>query len=155
MNTGILLLGIILTSYLARYNKLQSVRYDQLLVNTKNETIINKRILVLGNDLHLYSKNSLATSFFNWPLSKEVFEHPEYYENIIEVYRDIKNDPPQYIIDNNQTMESFFSKSTVNITKELQKAIQALNFDQTQKIYWNQNECIFLENFFRSPSEER
>jgi len=41
------------------------------------------------------------------------------------------------------------------ISEEVQKAIQAIDFDQAYKTYWEQNECIFLEQFIRQDVVER
>jgi hypothetical protein len=111
MNAWILLIGTVLVSYMARYNKLDSINYS-LLISPKAEssTLKGKKILVLDNDLSLYRNNTLATPFLNWNLSKEILQQPDYYDNVIFVYESFKNDPPQVILDKNNVMPEFFNR---------------------------------------------
>ena len=37
--------------------------------------------------------------------------------------------------------------STVAFSEEIQRAIQALDFNRTRHVYWDQDECIFIESF--------
>jgi hypothetical protein len=110
MNAWILIIGIVGTSYLARYDKLDSVNYNQLRVVNKNTEIKGKKILMLDHDISIYSANTLATPFFNWNLSRLTFEHPDYYENIISVHQAFKADPPEVIIDKHQVMPEFMER---------------------------------------------
>jgi hypothetical protein len=97
-------------SYLARYNKIGGVDYSKLIVpeQKNNPPIINKKILVLENDLSYFQKNKLATPYLNWRLSEDVFRNPGYYENTIEVYQALKNYPPDLIVDKENLMKPFF-----------------------------------------------
>ncbi|MFZ6012827.1 MAG: hypothetical protein ACOYXT_20950 [Bacteroidota bacterium] len=110
INLWLFLLGVVTTSYLARYGKLESINYERMFVKTENQAISNKKILVLENDLSLYAENSLATKFLNWDLSRDIFEHPEYYDNITEVYEAFRKDMPQVIVDPNHVMDAFWEK---------------------------------------------
>lgn len=40
---------------------------------------------------------------------------------------------------------------TIPLAEEVPRAIQALDFDQTHRTYWEQSECVFLERFL--PAE--
>jgi hypothetical protein len=124
VNAAILFFGIISVCYLSRYNKIASVRYDNLLVSQNDNTIKNKRILVLKNDLSMYRNNELASPYLNWRLSEDIFRHPEYYESVTEVYHHFKADPPQVIVDPENLMQGF-----MNVIPEL-KAMYARQGDR-------------------------
>lgn len=113
LNTWILFVGIIAMSYLARYGYLNAVTYDQLVVKTSAEKRIsesNKRILVLGADKSNYLNNKLATPFLNWELSREIFEGPEYYENVISVSAAFMNDSPELVLDPDGYLKPFLAR---------------------------------------------
>jgi len=111
MNTIILLVGIVTMSYLARYNKLGSVDYHNLIVQAvSGDAAKNKKILVLGDEIGYYLNNKAATSFINWEESKGVFEHPEYYESVTAVYSEFKRDMPEQIVDKEDLMKPFFDR---------------------------------------------
>lgn len=109
MNLWILLTGIILMSYLSRYNKLDSVKYEDLLI-TETHTLKNKKLLVLERDISWYGNNALATPYLNWRLSEDIFTQPEFYEHVTEVYHAFKTDPPEVIIDRKNLMKPFFDR---------------------------------------------
>lgn len=111
INIWVLFLGTVLISYLARYQKITSVDYSKLLVSSVIPAPSgNKRILVLKNDLNLYHGKSLATPYLNWRLSEDIFRHPEYYENVTEVYHHFKADAPQEVVDPENLMAPFFQR---------------------------------------------
>lgn len=110
MNLWIFLLSVISIGYLARYNKLTSVNYSTLTVPPPNKRIVNKRLLILENDLAYFQENKLATPYLNWRLSESVFRNPEYYENLTEVYHALHSDPPQIIIDKENLMKPFLER---------------------------------------------
>lgn len=111
MNIWLFLFGIVTVSYLARYDKIASIKYDNLLLKeSKMPKVSNKKILVLDDDITVFRENTLATPFLNWRLSRDIFENPDYYENVIMVYDALKNDPPQIIIDQNDLMKKFFER---------------------------------------------
>ena len=111
MNFWILLLGIITMGYLARYNKLGAVNYNTLLVREpKNQAMVNKRIMVLENDVTWFLRNKLSSPYLNWRLSQNVFRNPDYYENVTEVYHTMKNDPPEAIVDPENLFKPFLDR---------------------------------------------
>ena len=105
-----LLCGVVSVSYMAYFNKLSSVDYQTLYVKKNNSGIVNKKVLVLGNDFDIYQNNTLATPFLDWDLSREILEHPDYYENVIEVYNVFKTDPPEVIYDKDKLIKKFFDR---------------------------------------------
>ena len=69
-----------------------------------DKQVVDKKIMILGNDLSLYQKNKLAGYFLDWELSRKYFSQPDYYQNIILINRSIANDPPDVIIDESDLM---------------------------------------------------
>jgi hypothetical protein len=101
INIWVLLLGIVAINYLSRYGKIQGVSYASLVVPESQQyaSFKGKKILVLDDDLAAYKHTTPAPAFLNWKLSKEIFEQPGYYENVVRVYRAFKKDPADIIID--------------------------------------------------------
>lgn len=110
LNSWILFLGIIGIAYLGRFGQITAINYDRLWVKREASDIRNKRLLVLENTPDLYYHNSLATPFLKWEVSQQIFRHPEYYHHVGKVYRALKNDPPDIIIDRNNLLEDFFDR---------------------------------------------
>ena len=106
----IFLLSVIAISTASRLNKIKSVDYAGLYVkDSKYESFIKgKRVLMLGDDPGIYKDNGAASYFLNWDLSKEIFEQPDYYENVILVQNSFEKDMPDIIIDERDRMEKFF-----------------------------------------------
>ncbi|HYC83762.1 MAG TPA: DUF6427 family protein [Chryseosolibacter sp.] len=111
MNTFLLLVGIVSISYFARYGKLGGVDYSRLFVTAPAEAAVRgKKILVLGDEVGYYLQNTPATPFVNWRQSRVVFENPDYYESVTEVYEAFQNDPPDHIIDKQNLMKPFLER---------------------------------------------
>lgn len=106
----ILLSGTVTVSYMARYGGISNVDYTDLFVSDTEFPVKNKRVLVLDSGWEVYKNNALASPFFNWSLAKDIFSHPEYYENLISVYDGILNDPPDIIRDKNDLLKPFLEK---------------------------------------------
>ncbi len=106
----ILLVTTVCISYLARYSAIDAVDYNRLMVNDEKLKVAGQRILVLDNDLNAYKHHDLASPFFNWELSKEIFSAPEYYENVIQVYRGLTLDPPDVIRDREDKLKPFLDR---------------------------------------------
>lgn len=110
MNLWVLFLGIVAVAYLARYNKIPYIHYQQLTIQAPALSIKNKRILVLDHQPNLFVSNKLAGSFYEWDVCHSIFEQPDYYENVLLVSRGLQHDLPEVIIDPQNLMEKFFSK---------------------------------------------
>jgi hypothetical protein len=112
MNTLIMLIGIVAISYLARYDKLKAVDYSRLTVEevTSAPAPKNKRLLVLSGEIAYYIGNKPATPYLNWRIAREIFEHPEYYESVTEVYKSFKKDLPDQVIDKNDLLKPFLER---------------------------------------------
>jgi hypothetical protein len=110
LNSWILLVGIVGVAYLGRFEKIKSIDYSSLWVKNQSDKIQGKRILVLENSLPLYYDNALATPFLNWKLSQEIFRHPDYYENVTQVYHSFRTDPPDLVLDKENLLEDFLDR---------------------------------------------
>jgi hypothetical protein len=112
LNLWILLIGVVSMSYLARYNNLGGVDYSKLTVMQPDNSfpVSNKRLLVLGGDANLYLNNKPATPYLNWKISKEIFQNPDYYESVTDVYHSFTNDPPDVILDKDNLMKPFMER---------------------------------------------
>ena len=75
---------------------LQSLRVKPALLPTN---IVQKKILVIGNDAGEYKDNQLATPYLNWNLAKYDLQNLDYYDSVISVLGHFNADPPEYIID--------------------------------------------------------
>lgn len=88
------------------------IDYSKLVVtpskwDTKTE---GKRVLILSSNPNPLRNSRLATPFLSWKLSRSVFQNPEYYKNIVLVYKYFKKDPPDFIIDPHGLMGPIFEK---------------------------------------------
>lgn len=61
--------------------------------------------MVLGSNIHVYKNAGLATPFFNWNLSREIFTSPEYYDNVVRINGALQNDTPDIIIDEERVLD--------------------------------------------------
>lgn len=110
MNTWVLIIGIVTVAYLARYNKIERIQYQNLVVKEAPQQVKGKRILVLDSQPELFLNNQLATSFYDWDMCQSVFEQPDYYAHILMVHRSFKNDLPEIIIDPKNLMKGFLER---------------------------------------------
>jgi hypothetical protein len=110
INLLILVIAIVTVAYLARYNKIDRIRYEGLVVKQESAPINQKRILVLDHQPALFVDNKLATPFYDWDMSRTIFEQPNYYDHMLMVYRSLEEDLPEVIIDPKNLMEDFFSR---------------------------------------------
>lgn len=135
MNTWILLIGMVVVNNLSRYGKIKAVSYANLVVQESRTTekVRDKKILVLADDLAAYHHNVPAPSFLTWKLSKEIFEQPEYYENVIRVQRAFKKDPPDIIFDPKNLMRDYMAR-----IPELQKQYRLVAAGEYHRILQKQ-----------------
>jgi len=107
----VFVLGLSAVSLLARYGKLENVRYASLFHATQSLSLMpEQKILILGEDKSFYLTNRPATGFLNWELSKEIFEQPEYFEHDIIILKAFRKDMPQLIVDKNDLMKNVFKR---------------------------------------------
>ncbi|MEQ1584264.1 MAG: hypothetical protein ABL895_00170 [Cyclobacteriaceae bacterium] len=98
--------GILITSYLARYQKIGVIDYNNLFPakSAYSNQIKGKRVLVLGTDWGLYESNQMASHFYDWQLAEQVFTKPDYFENVVKVDQSFIQDSPEIIVDKSNLM---------------------------------------------------
>jgi hypothetical protein len=110
MNALILVSGIVVLAYLTRYQKIPQINFQDLMVHESTLPVQNKKILVLADDQSVFLKNSLGSPFYDWDLTSVVFNHPDYYENLLLVHRAFEKEKPEVIIDPQNLMAGFFKR---------------------------------------------
>ncbi len=110
----ILLIGIGLSGYLSCFptGRLKNyVSYQEMMVKKPQDfDIINKKILVLGDNLSYYLGNQLATPYLNWQLSQVHFANLAYYSGMIAVYENLQKNMPEVIVDEAGLATQIFGK---------------------------------------------
>ena len=107
----VFLLGILVVSTMARYDKIVQIDYGGLQVSTnESSSVKEKKIVVLADDVSWYVNNALATPFLDWGLSEPRFSNLDYYENVIFINEGFRKDPPDIIIDPEQYMRAVFER---------------------------------------------
>jgi hypothetical protein len=109
ISVWVLLLTTVCISYFARYEAI-GVDYSKLMVKEDKAIEGVQRTLALDNEISIYKNHSLASPFFNWDLSMEIFSTPDYYESVIKVYQGIINDPPDVIRDREDKLKPFLDR---------------------------------------------
>lgn len=106
------ILGITLSSYLARYERIRLIDYSHLFPKESNfaDRIKGKRVLVLGSDWALLKTNHFASYFFDWRLSEQIFTNTDEFENVVLIDQSFAADAPEIIIDKNNLMENVLSR---------------------------------------------
>lgn len=101
------LIGIMSLNLLARKGYVKGVDYSLMSPAPSRyaPTVSDKRVTALTDDPGIYLRNSIAGSFPDWSLAHEIFEHPDYYENVLIIHDAFKNDLPDLILDPNDLMK--------------------------------------------------
>jgi 4-amino-4-deoxy-L-arabinose transferase-like glycosyltransferase len=110
MTVWVLLLGVVGTSYLSRYQKLKAVDYSGLLIGSSSVSFSDKHVLVLEDNPAAFLNNTSSPAFLDWHLSKKIFDEPHVYENVLLVNRLFEKDPPEIILDPENRMEGFLDR---------------------------------------------
>lgn len=87
-----------------------------------NDLIADQKVLFLGDNIHIYQDAHLATPYFNWKLSQDLFTSLDYYDNLSLILKSFKKDPPSVLIDPNQVMPDIFAR-----IQPLNESYQKLN----------------------------
>ena len=88
------------------------IDYQDLLVKSTDydELVDGKKILVLGDNLHLYKNATLAGPYLNWQTSSRHLTRPEYYDNLTTIYQNFVQDLPEVIIDEKAVITTLFDR---------------------------------------------
>lgn len=77
-----------------------------VLLTPYEKYVKDKKVVVLGDNLHIYQNATLATPFLDWQLSSETVKQPDYYRKAAVIHAGFVNDPPEIIIDLENVMPS-------------------------------------------------
>lgn len=110
LNAWILLFGVLISGYLARYTKVFPPVYENLIAAKQTTDFHDQRILDLTNNHSHYLTNTIAPPFINAELTDNVFSQPDLYRNIVLIERMFKIDPPEIILDPNDKMKAYFER---------------------------------------------
>ena len=104
----VLFTGLIVVNSLSVRNWFaKKIDHSAMFVTDIKADIVNKKVLVLDDDVSLYQKNKPSTYVLDWALAKLVFENASY-QNIVTVDRMLSEDAPEIIIDPENLMEKFW-----------------------------------------------
>ena len=110
---SILFISMILLNHGTYFKYIFTERYidtSSYTVNLQEDNgLKDKHVLVLGESLTPYYKNTMATPFLSWKLSKRVFSNLTYYDNLTTILAGFKKDMPEVIIDENNIMPDIMS----------------------------------------------
>ncbi len=112
MMLWIFLVGLLSMNWATRKGKVSLVNFATLFPSASPDlpVIKEKRVLVLGDEFGVYSKNQMAGYFLNWNLSKGIFEHPEFFQNVVFIDQCFQQDPPDVIFDKQNLLHPFLEK---------------------------------------------
>jgi hypothetical protein len=118
----LLLISIVGINMTSQMNRFKRVDYSRMFVKG-DSSIVNKRILILSNNVEMYKNNKMASYFLNWDLSKEVFELNHYYEDLALISDSFRDDPPDIIVDEQNRMKTVFSRLPALTNQYVRKGI--------------------------------
>lgn len=101
-----------LGAYYNYFNMEELVDKENLLTQSTpwDDIVEGKEVLLIDNNISVYKNSKLATPFFSFELASEVFRTPDTYGNIALVYKHLKYDPPEVIIDPHQLLPEFLER---------------------------------------------
>ncbi len=107
----VFVISVVSVSLLSRYDRIKSIDYSGMFVPSKaNYAFAGKKVAMLSDDITVYRNNLLGGYFLNWNLSKDIFENPSYYENVIILNSAFQSNPPDVIIDKKNLMEGILKR---------------------------------------------
>ncbi len=124
----VLILGLISISLLSKNGIIERVNYAALFPthSSYEKIVVDKKIMIVGDDLSLFQNNRLAAYFLDWELSRKYFDQPDYYENVIKIDKSILENAPDVIIDESNRMGPFLER--IPLLKK--------NYRKENDIYW-------------------
>lgn len=127
----LLIIGVISVSTLAVRGNISSIDYSRMFVNAPQKTlpVIDKKVMVLGDDISLYSTNKLGGYFLDWKLSERTLGNVQYYDHVLKIDDMFQSFPPDVIVDQQGMFNTLSSR------------IPSLN-----KKYKKQGENLYLKN---------
>jgi len=104
--------GITSINQLSRNNLIPSVDFTALFAKPERYgvEISGKRVMKLGEGYGIYTGNQLGGHFYNWNLSRVLFETPDVYGHLEAIATSFEEDPPELILDENNLMEGVMDR---------------------------------------------
>ena len=86
--------------------------FKELEVREREEEVLTKgkQIVILGEDLSLYRNANLATPYLDWGLAAEQLTQLNYYENLMETFKNFSAESPQVIVDDAGAIPALFRR---------------------------------------------
>ncbi|MGC4020612.1 MAG: hypothetical protein QM734_01040 [Cyclobacteriaceae bacterium] len=106
----IFLISIVGISTTARFQRFQKVDYSNLFLKKSEYDFVNKKVLILNDEIEVYQNNRVASFFLNWNLSQNIFQLNDYYHDLVLIEESFQMDPPDIIIDEKNLMKKVFSR---------------------------------------------
>ncbi len=73
-----------------------------------DDLVRGKKLLIIGNEPDAYLHAYPATPYLNWNLSSSHLHQINAFDNLSEIYRNLSNDPPDIIIDQENLIPDLF-----------------------------------------------
>lgn len=108
----LLLLGV---NYGSAFNwsELRSkLSFERLIVQEGpyDALVEGKRVLYVGSDKSVYKNSYHTTPFLDWDLSERVLREPDYYDNVVLLYRYFDTNAPEVVIDPEGLLVPYFER---------------------------------------------
>lgn len=107
------------------------VSSENVVVNTEKHKKMGK-ILVLGDDVDYYMKNTLATGYLNWQVAKQHFKNLSYLPQLSSINENFNKELPDAIIDNENVMPGVFDRLP-NLEKKYIKGSDGIYYKLADK----------------------
>lgn len=110
---ALLVLALHVVLYLGIVPEVQPyVSAERLQVQERPEAALveGKSIVILGRDVSLYQHARLATPYLEWQLARQQLTELDYYDNLVEAFRNLEQDEPQVIVDDEGIVPQLFQR---------------------------------------------
>jgi hypothetical protein len=106
------LIGLLSMNYFSKNNRIESIDYSDLFLvdGVYDQSIKNKKVMLLAPGWSLYRQNALGGIFFNWELSKNIFDDLSRYKNVEKVASSFETEEPEIIVDEHNYMQQVLER---------------------------------------------
>lgn len=106
------LIGLLSMNYFSKKNRIESIDYSDLFPvdGIYDQSIKNKKVMLLAPGWSLYRQNALGGIFFNWELSKNIFDDLSRYKNVDKVASSFETEEPEIIVDEHNYMQQVLER---------------------------------------------
>lgn len=127
----ILIIGVVLISNLAMKGRIGAIDYSKMFVSAAKRTpqVSDKKVMVLGDDISVYQKNTLGGYFLDWRVSEKTLKGTEYYDHVVTINNMFQTHPPDVIVDQQGLFGALVSRIP-SLNNQYRK--------QGENLYWRQ-----------------